>query len=220
MKHRSIAFLLALAPLLGSAQRGRDEGPKPSLKGQLLLPLRAGNQLFADITETIGEFDLQVQLPLVKGLGIGAGGKGTWFTLDERALVNAAHGEVTRWTWYGKLQYEHYMSEWNFVEFAAKAGTSTWLWDSNTCPEVNVERAFHWGLTTTYYLGVSRNLAFGLLIGYEVDDLGVGPGTFCLTEFPGRAITGKEAPLGFLTIGLCFHTRFEKAEDQGWEEGF
>lgn len=217
---RSTIFciVVVMAALPATAQRKREEGPKPSLKGQLLLPLRAGNDLFSDITETIGEVDIGVQLPLFKGLGIGGGGKGTFFTLDERALSSTAHGDVTRWTWYGKLQYEHYMSEWNFFELAFKAGTSDYAWDVSTCDEVRHDRVFHWGGSATYYLGVSENLAFGLLIGYELDDIGISPASVCMEEFPGRTITEPEAPLGFLTIGLCFHTRFAKAEDGGWEQ--
>jgi hypothetical protein len=56
------------------------------------------------------------------------------------------------------------------------------------------------------------------LVGYELDDIGIGPSSVCLEEFPGRAIREPEAPLGFLTVGLCFHTRFAKSEDSGWDE--
>jgi hypothetical protein len=213
-------ILVVIVPLCAPAQKGKKQFPKPSLKGQLVLPLRAGNDLFAEITETIGEVDLGVQLPLFKGLGIGAGGSGTFFTLDERALASAAHGDVTRWMYYGKLQYEHYADDRSFFELSAKVGTSIYRWNASTCPEPRVDRTFHWGTSLTYYLGASENLAFGILIGYEVDDIGIEPATVCLEEFAGRTVTEPEAPLGFLTLGLCFHTRFARSEEEGWEGGF
>lgn len=214
---RVVALLLLVCGTGAHAQRSTQPRPEFSAKGQLILPVPVGNDLFNDVTETIGQFDLQLQMPLFNGLGIGAGAKASFFTLDERALASAVHGDVTRWTWYGKLQYEHFTSERTFYELAVKAGSSLYRWNASTCPEVATDHAGFWGATASYYLLATDNLAFGLLLGYETDDVGVGPETFCLESFPGRTSTGKESPISYLTIGLCFHTLFKAAPDRPLE---
>lgn len=211
---RLLGSLLLFPATAAFGQRGGTPVPEFSAKGQLILPVPIGNDLFNDVTETIGQVDLQVQMPLFKGLGIGAGGKGSFFTLDERALTSAVHGDVTRWTWYGKLQYEHYTSARTFYELAVKAGSSLYRWNASTCPEVGTDNAGFWGASASYYLHATDNLAFGLLLGYETDAVGVGPQTFCLESFPGRADTGKESPISFFNVGLCFHTLFRTAPDR------
>ena len=179
-----------------------------------MVPVPVGNDLFDDLTQTIGEVDFQLQMPLFKGLGLGVGGKGTFFTLDERALLSAISGDVQRWTYYGKVQYERYTGPSNFYEFAAKAGQSRYIWNASTCPEPTEETGFHWGAAFTYYLHATENLAFGLLLGYETDDASVGPQTLCQESFPGRPETTPEGPISYFTVGLCFHTVFTRAPDR------
>lgn len=210
----SIAAFLLLFATGAFAQREKFPVPEFSAKGQLILPVPVGNDVFNQITETIGQFDLQLQMPLFKGLGIGAGGKASFFSLDERALASEVSGDMTRFTWYGKVQYEQYTSERTFYELAGKVGTSVYHWNASALEEVGTESGLFWGLSATYYLHATENLAFGLLLGYESDAASVGPQTIGLEDFPGQAGTTTESPINYLTIGLCFHTLFKAAPDR------
>ncbi len=212
--YRSLAAFFLFAATGAFAQREKLPVPEFSAKGQLILPVPVGNDVFNQITETIGQFDLQLQLPLYNGLGIGVGGKASFFSLDERALASEVSGDMTRYTWYGKVQYEQYTSERTFYELAAKLGNSIYHWNTSALEEIGTESAFFWGLSATYYLHATDNLAFGLLLGYESDAASVGPLTIGLPDFPGQAGTTTESPINYLTIGLCFHTLFKAAPDR------
>ena len=214
IRSRSIAAFFILATTGAFGQREKFPVPEFSAKGQLILPVPVGNDVFNQITETIGQFDLQVQMPLFKGLGIGVGGKASFFSLDERALASQVSGDMTRLTWYGKVQYEQYTSERTFYELAGKVGGSTYQWNASTLEETGTESGLFWGLSATYYLNATENLAFGLLLGYESDAASVGPQTIGLEDFPGQAGTTTESPINYFTIGLCFHTLFKAAPDR------
>ena len=183
----------------------------PTVKVGFNLPVPVGSDLFQDITETLGQIDACAQLPLWKGLGVGAGYSGTWFYLEERALSpTVIRGDVMRSTWYGKLQYEHYAGPNGFYEFAFKAGGSTIKWDTENCPDVKRQNAFHWGLYASYYLHATDALAFGLTLGYEADpSAALTPDLLCLEDFTGRTTMEEPDPYRFFVLGLGFSTRLK-----------
>ena len=58
-----------------------------------------GNPLCKSSTESIGQADGVLQVPILKGLGVGVGGKMTWYGVNERALAPfVTNGEVRRRT--------------------------------------------------------------------------------------------------------------------------
>jgi hypothetical protein len=180
----------------------------------LVLPVTTGPDVFNDITETVGQLDVCIQMPLFKGLGLGVGGKGTYFTLDERGLASVIHGDVTKFGWYGKLQYEQYTAERNYYEFSAKVGQSYLTWDASTCEDDMKQNGLNWALAFSYYIHATDNLAFGLLMGYESDAAEVSPQLLCLDSYPGRTETAPVGPYQFLSFGLGFSTRFTRAPDR------
>lgn len=212
----TIRNAVLLCPLLGVVHLHAQKIPevKPNLKFTLVLPVTTGPEVFNDITETIGQLDLGVNLPLFKGLGIGVGGKGTFFTLDERGLASVVSGDVTKFGWYGKLQYEQYTAERNYYEFSAKVGQSTISWNASTCEEDIQQTALNWSLAFSYYIHATENLAFGLLMGYESDRSDVYPQLLCLDSYPGRTERDPVGPLQFLSFGLGFSTLFSRAPDR------
>lgn len=222
MSLRSTLFLAAVyaLPFMGNAQK-RTPLPEPSLtlKGNFFLPAPIGNPLFKSSTESIGQVDGVLQIPILKGLGVGVGGKMTWYGMNERALAPfVTNGEVRRRTFYGKLQYEQYTGPRAYYELHARLGASTYTFDCPTCTTSNKSNAFHWGLGAAYYIHATDNLSFGLTIGYEVDATRFNAENLGLNNFPGRVQTEEEHNYRNFIIGMGFSTRFRKSEEdtRGW----
>lgn len=208
----AFAIGLLCAPLLLAAQKTPE--PKPSLQGMLLLPVPLNNKVFDDITEVLGQVDGSFQYPLFKGLGLGAGATFNWYGLEEHGLAQViTNGEVRRRVFYGQLQYEHYTGPVTYYQFAARFGQATWTWDCQTCAVNERQSALHWGLSATYFVHATDNLAFGVTLGYEADAASFGPEVIGLDSFPGR--TDGDRPYHFLTVGLGFSTRFLPSKEQG-----
>ena len=115
---------------------------------------------------------------------------------------------------YGKLQYASYTSAKTFYELSVSLGRSKWTWDRSACAERYEQAGFHWGTAMGYYVHASKNLAFGLTVGYEQDATEFSSAVICEPFFPGYTDTGGR--YRFLTVGLGFSTRFEKAEEERW----
>lgn len=212
---RAGALLCLLAAVPPALQAQRLPELKPTAQGFLLLPVVLKNPAFEDLTAVLGQVDGCVQFPLVKGLGVGAGVNMTWYELEENglALVRAV-GTTQRLLFYGKLNYVRYTGPRTFYELNAKLGQGTWTWDCSTCAANAKQPAFHWGLNAGYFVHATDNLAFGLTLGYEADAASFGPEVIGLDRFPGR--TDTDVPYRFLTVGLGFSTRFEKAPEREW----
>lgn len=217
------ALLLGSLALVSVASLAQKKGGMPdvssTLKGNLILPVPLGNPLFESVTESVGQLDAVIQFPITKGLGIGAGAKMTWFSINERALAPiVTSGEIRRLAFYGKVAYERYTSDRTFYEVNARAGTSTYAFDCPTCRD-NRSTGLHWGIGTGYYIHASDNLAFGLTLGYETDGITFGAPDLGLEDgFPGRPERFEARQTQYLIIGMGFSTRLRKAPDsgQGW----
>ncbi|MFT3885587.1 MAG: hypothetical protein QM724_09195 [Flavobacteriales bacterium] len=213
MKRQLATALLACA-LHGALQAQTLPEPKPSFQGLLLLPVPLRNPVFGDLTEVLGQVEGAFQVPLFKGLGVGVGAKFNWYGLEEHGLAQLiTNGEVRRMVLFGKLQYEHYTGPITYYELNAKAGQARWTWDCTTCADNAKQNAFHWGISASYFVHTSDNLAFGITLGYEADAASFGPGVIGLESFPGRK--DRDAPYRFLTVGLGFSTRFIKSNEDG-----
>lgn len=222
MSIRAVFLLFALVAL-SIGTMGQKKTPLPdvstTLKGNFFLPAPIGNPLFKSSTESIGQVDGVLQFPLLKGLGIGVGGKMTWYGLNERALAPfVTNGDVRRRTFYGKLQYEAYTGPHAYYELHARFGASTYTFDCPSCSTNNKSNAFHWGLGAAYYIHATDNLSFGLTVGYEVDATRFRAENLGLTSFPGRVQTEEAHNYRNFIVGMGFSTRFRKSveDTRGW----
>ncbi len=202
------AVLVAAAVACGlQVHAQRMPEPKFSAQGWLLLPVVLDNPMFNTLTEVQGQLEAAVQVPLWKGLGVGAGAKLGFFGLEERALsLVTTQGEVTRSVFYGKVQFERYLGSKVYLEVFAKAGTAQWQWNCRTCTANERQQALHWGGGSALFLHATDNLAFGVLVGYESDRADLAPRVIGLDQFPGHASDPR--PYRFFTVGLGFSTRF------------
>ena len=188
---------------------------KPTFQGTLLLPSQLQNPVFGRLTAPLGEVEGAFQLPLVKGFGVGGGASFMFWDLQQRAFsLLSTIGEARRVVYFGKVQYAHYTGANTFYELNAKAGPATWTWDCSTCVDDLVQRGLHWGANAGYYVHASRNLAFGVTVGYERDDALFTSAVICEPNFPGYGEVSE--PYRFFTVGLGFSTRFERTEEQRW----
>src|SRR5688500_12836 len=164
---RIFSIASILFSLIVQAQDKKDlPAITPTFKGSLNLPAPLKNPLFQGYTETIGQLDAVIQVPVYKGLGLGAGAKMTWYALKERALAPFLNsGEVRRASFYGKVSYEEYTSARTFFELSGRVGISNFVFDCMTCV-AEKQQALHWGAGAAYYVHVSHNLAFGFILGY------------------------------------------------------
>jgi len=212
MRSMVLLCLLASAPLL-CAQRLPEQ--KPTFQGTLLLPTQLRNPVFGRLTAPLGEVEGSFQLPLVKGLGVGVGASFMFWDLQQRAFpLLSTIGEARRSVYFGKLQYARYTGEKTFYELNAKAGPARWTWDCSTCVDNVEQRGLHWGVNAGYYVHATRNLAFGVTVGYERDDAEFNAGVICEPNFPGYPEVRE--PYRFFTVGLGFSTRFEPSEEERW----
>jgi len=216
-----IARLLSIAAcflfVVAGAQDRRDLPPvTTTFKGSLNLPAPLGNPLFQGYTETIGQLDGVVQFPLYKGLGVGLGGKMTWFALKERVLPQINSGDIRRSTFYGKIAFERYTGDRTFYELSGRAGISNFVFDCATCPD-QVQQVFNWGIAGSYYVHVSYNLAFGLTLGFERDEKRFGAADLGLESFQGRREVAEQRNFQNMIIGMSFSTRFiRNPEGPNW----
>lgn len=187
-----------------------------TIKGTLVLPVPLGNPLFEAATESVGQVDGVIQFPVAKGLGLGVGGKMTWFQVNERALAPfVTSGEIRRLSLYGKVAYERYTGERTFYELNARMGATTYWFDCPTCGG-DSRRGVHWGIGTGYYIHATDNLAFGLTLGYERDGLVFGSADLGLEDgFPGRPERVEARQMQYLVIGMGFSTRLRRSPDRG-----
>lgn len=212
-KFAAVVLIVLAAPLASRAQRLPDI--KPTAQGFIFLPMALGNPVFNDLTAVLGQLDGSFQLPVYKGLGVGAGVNASFFELNDHALSpQVTEGSLSRWLYYGKLNWSAYTGPRTFYELSAKLGQSIWDWDCSTCASNEKQVAFHWGLSAAYFVHATDNLAFGLSLGYEADGSSFGPEVVGLDHFPGRTDTG--ASYHFLTIGLGFSTGFAKSDTEMW----
>lgn len=213
MRGLAVAWMLFSATVPALAQRSPD--PEPALQGAFILPIALHNPGFDDLTAILGQVDACFQLPVVKGIGWGIGVNATFYELNEHGTGNpiSTIGNVDRMLLYGKVNYMRYTGPVTFYQFDAKFGYGVWDWDCSTCA-VNVRQpAIHWGLDAGYYFNATKNLAFGLIVGYEGDGSDFGPEVIGLEDIQGHR-TGS--PYRFLTIGLGFSTGFQKTKDGMW----
>jgi hypothetical protein len=207
-------LLFALPGLLVSAQ-GRMPEQKPTLQVTLMMPTQLGDRVFDRVTAPLGVVDGVVQAPLIGGFGVGLGASMMFWDLQERAFTQfLMKGEARRSLVYGKVQYASYTGPRSFYELSARFGRSKWIWDRSTCADNYEQAGFHWGTTMGYYVHASKNLAFGVTVGYEQDATSFSPAAICEPFFPGFTDTGGR--YRFFTVGLGFSTRFEKAEEERW----
>jgi hypothetical protein len=206
-------FGLALVPAASMAQsRSNMPDVSPTFKGTLMLPIPLGMPLFNDITEVVGLVDGMVQVPLYKGVGIGAGARMNWFGIKERALSPIiTGGDIRRATFHGKLQYEQYTGPRTFYELNARGGVTTFNFICRTCTDDSRRTVPHWGIGVGYYVHVSDNLAFGFTLGYERDATRFSASDLGLENFPGRIETQEARDFQMLTIGMGFSTRFRRS---------
>ncbi len=209
-----LLLLVNFAVLACQAQTRRDlPDVSTTFKGMLVLPVPLGNPLFEGYTETIGQLDGVLQVPIWNGVSLGAGARMTWFALDDRALANVIRsGEVRRASFYGKLAYEAYTGPRTFYELSGRAGSSNFAFDCESCMDER-PNVFHWGLAVSYYIHVSDNLAFGLMLGYERDDHRFRARDLGLESFPGRRELSEKNKFQNMVIGMGFSTRFRRSAD-------
>ena len=213
MRVASILALLAVGVQAWAQARSPDQ--KPTLQGTLVLPAQMGNKIFGRLTAPLGEFDLSLQFPLWKGIGVGFGGKAMGWELKKNTFSQLnTQGDAGRLTYYAKLQYARYTGPNAFYELNAKVGNSRWKWDCATCEQDVVQQGLHWSATGGYYVHASENLAFGVTVGYETDAAKFTPELLCLEDFPGYLETS--GPYNFFCVGLGFSTRFEKSKEERW----
>jgi len=220
MKTRALIplLLLAIFPQAVDAQKKKERLPDVSstIKGNLILPVPLGNPLFESSTESVGQLDGCFQIPLAKGLGIGVGGKMTWFTINERALAPfVSSGEIRRSAFYGKMQLERYTGPRTFYELSARVGAATYAFDCSTCNDASRRTVLHWGIGTGYYIHATDNLSFGLTLGYERDATTFAAQDLGLENFPGRPELQEKRQFQYLVIGMGFSTRLRRSPESG-----
>lgn len=216
-------MIFAVAALLGSQVLGQSGQRLPDVsttfKGTLVLPAPMTNPLFNSVTETLGQVDGVLQIPLIKGFGVGVGGKMTWFGVKERALAPVVtSGDIRKATFFGKLQYEEYTGDRTFYELSVRAGSSSYVFDCPTCSEDSKRTVFHMGFGVGYYIHATENLAFGLTLGYERDATRFSTTDLGLEAFPGRVQTVENSEFQNILIGMGFSTRLRRSEESkaGW----
>jgi len=212
---RAVAVVLLLCGITPAMAQKKIPEHKPTVQGTFFLPTALDNKMFTVLTSPLGEGELFVQIPLWKGFGIGLGAKVMGWDLKNNAFSQLdTHGDASRWTGALKVQYAHYTGPITFYEAAVRAGYSRWTWDCSTCESNTFQGGIHLAGTFGYYVHASKNLAFGIILGYESDAARFTPDLLCLNDFPGYE--GMTGPYRFFTVGLGFSTRFEKDSEERW----
>ncbi len=209
---RKVLLWAAMAALPGLCHAQQQRQPEPSLQGFLLLPVALDNPIFNNLAAVLAQVDGTFNLPLSKGLGIGAGVNHTWYELNERGLApEETIGSVGRLQFHGKLYWAHYTGQRTFYELGSKLGSVIWDWQCRTCSASLRQTSLTWGLHAGYFVHATDNLAFGITLGYQHDAADFNPGVIGLERFPGRTDLGGQ--YRFLTVGLGFSTGFRRSQE-------
>ncbi|MFZ1688118.1 MAG: hypothetical protein WAU70_11885 [Flavobacteriales bacterium] len=213
MNQRGLLLVMALCAVLGASAQREDKFPVASAQLDFVLPTALNNTQMRNLTEVIGQLGLTAQFPLFKGLGIGAGARATFFDYDVRSFGGTPRtGGVQRWSFFGKLQYEALTSEKTFVELAVRAGQTRYGFNTDSCPTVR-ESGLYLNPTFAFYVMATKNLAFGIMLGYESDNVYLKPEQFCLEALPNHRVGETEGPIQYFTLGLSVSSRFRKGEE-------
>jgi hypothetical protein len=211
MMRSFVALPLALLCVIVHAQ-GRLPDVSSTVKGDLVMPVPLRTPLFNSVTESIGQVGLTMQVPVHKGLGLGAGANMTWLSLKERALSPfLASGDVRRLALYGKVQLERYTSERTFYELSLRAGMATYEYSCAGCAGRS-DPMLYTSVQAAYYVHATDNLAFGLLAGHDLQSGRFSAADLGLSNFPGRPETSEAGPYQNLLFGLGFSTRLRRSE--------
>ncbi|MBK6342351.1 MAG: hypothetical protein IPF41_07125 [Flavobacteriales bacterium] len=210
--HRTAAFLCASVLASSLMAQGKLPDVSSTIKGDLNLPIPFKNPLFTNYTENIGQAGLAFQVPVLKGMSIGAGGAMWWTTLKQRTLQPfVPNGDVRRTIAYGKLAYERYTGSNTFYEASLRLGLAWYDFDCGTCVGAR-DGVAYWALGMGYFVHATENLAFGLTLGYDqssrtflAEDLGQ-------QRFPGSPQSAERRPMRNVLVGLGFSTRLRRSE--------
>ncbi|HRH38600.1 MAG TPA: hypothetical protein PK760_09655 [Flavobacteriales bacterium] len=213
-----ISIACTWGQVIAQQNKGRLPDVSMTVKGDLVMPLPAGNPIFNKTTEAIGQLGGCYQIPLYKGLGIGIGGNYSFWVMKPNALApEIKSGEVRRTVYFGKLQYEHYTGERTFYEFNLRVGSSSYEFRCDSCPNA-MPSGLYWSLGTGYYVNATDNLAFGLTLGFDHQAVRYSAEGLGLARFPGRRETVDQSNFKNILIGLSFSTRLRKSvrDVRGW----
>lgn len=209
-------FVFLLMVCLVDAHMARAQGRLPdvsnTIKGDLNMPVPIRTPLFKSVTESIGQFGLTFQAPVHKGLGLGVGANMSWLALKERALspfIN--NGDIRRLAFYGKVQYERYTSAITFYELSVRAGAASYEFSCGGCAG-RLDPMLFMSVQAAYYVHATENLAFGLLVGHDLQSGRFTASDLGLSNFPGRTETEESSIYQNMLFGLGFSTRLRRSE--------
>lgn len=178
---------------------------KPSIKGAFNLPIVVGNKAFQDIMKGVIDVDINGQYPLKSGLAFGLGGKVNYFEANDNALTPyITKGSALGWSIYAKAGWEKMLGENTFADMGLNIGFTNMGYDSRQCEGTQKTSGFYLEPKASLYIFATGQLAFGLLLGYQLQFQSFGQEQLCLDELPRHTPEDAEGNLGFITIGLGF----------------
>lgn len=204
------ARLLVLSLLLINMAQTQGQKPKdlaPSIRGEFRLPLPTGPKAFQDIFQGVFEADLYGQYPLQMGLAFGAGGKVSYFELNDRSLAPiTAKGDELTWAVYGRLAYERRLGENTFFDLAVNVGWSSFNYSSNHCESTQNQTGMYLEPKGGVYIYATEKLAFGIVMGYQWHFQEFNEELICLENLPRHQPGDTEGNIGMFSIGVAFST--------------
>lgn len=199
-------FIISLLTTVVFYAEGQELG-KPSLRGDIEVPLQLGNTDWRNFTEGIVAVDLCFNYPIVSGVGIGAGAKGS-FTVLERG------GDIFRSGFYGKVFYESMLGPSTMFEGSIKTGVMQYSFFAEGCPKQTLS-AFHADPSVALHFFANEFTSFGFTLGYEIDAAEFTPELVC--DDPNVQLYSLDGGyFRHITFGLAFNVLFgERPSNNG-----
>lgn len=206
---RSILIILLFTTSTLSGMAQRNDKPRPFLKGSFQLPNPISNYSFKSLMSGVSDVGLSFNFPVGEKLYFGIILEHTYFNFDDLAIPEKTNASMQMTGSSLSLGYTITSSEKLSWDLAMNGGYSYILTFSETCESATGNKMhIQNGVTLRPNISVliksSDNLAFSMMISYNVVLSEFGPGNLCLQEFSGFASPDYSGTYQMFAIGFGF----------------
>lgn len=178
------------------------------VRGGFKLPTIFGNRSFRKALEGVGNFELSYQVPVWRGLTLGAGFNSAYYDINFNALPELNKGSFLSAGGFGLIGWEKYMAPRFYFSIHQKVGYQIFRFKTPNCAAMPGGAHEGSSLFTETQMGIyatgNERMAYGLIVGYQISFFEFGPGWVCRDKFSGLVAEDYKGSGRILNVGFGF----------------